>query len=82
MPYAAWVRENDAETIFNRIDTRRRGLSWKVYFDCEDSYSLTALIHYPAADGAGLPRILGGGHRGQRGRREEQRGRAEGERAG
>jgi phospholipase C len=47
VPYAAWVRENDAETIFNRIDAKRRGLSWKVYFDCEDSYSLTALIHYP-----------------------------------
>jgi phospholipase C len=47
VPYAAWVRENDAETIFNRIESKRRSLSWKVYFDCEDSYSLTALIHYP-----------------------------------
>ena len=48
VPYASWVKENAAETIFNRIDSRRRGLSWKIYFDCEDSYSLTGLIHYPA----------------------------------
>ena len=44
-PYSHWVHGNDGETIFERIAAK--GLSWKVYFDNEDVFPLTALIHYP-----------------------------------
>jgi phospholipase C len=44
-PFAHWVRHNDAETVFERIEAA--GLSWKVYFDEQDIFPLTALIHYP-----------------------------------
>jgi phospholipase C len=46
-PYAHWVTENRAETIFNRIESlNQRGLSWRVYYDPADVFSLTGLIHY------------------------------------
>jgi phospholipase C len=44
-PYAHWVTDNQAETIFERLEAQ--GLSWKVYFDRADVFSLTGLIHYP-----------------------------------
>ena len=44
-PYAHWVNDNNAETIFERIGAA--GLSWKIYFDEEDVFPLTVLIHYP-----------------------------------
>ena len=48
VPFAHWARRNSAETIFERIGSaRERGLSWKVYFDEEDVFPITALIHYP-----------------------------------
>lgn len=47
-PYAHWVTDNRAETIFNRIDAvGNPQLSWQVYFDQDDVVSLTGLIHYP-----------------------------------
>jgi phospholipase C len=47
-PYTNWVFKNTAETIFNRIEScRRKGLSWKVYFDKQDIFSATALLHFP-----------------------------------
>ena len=51
-PYSAWVKENNAETIFDRIDgLQRKGLSWKVYWDRADAIPLTALIHFPRLRG-------------------------------
>jgi phospholipase C len=48
LPNAFWIKDNTAETIFNRIsDARRRGLSWRVYWDPADGISLTGLIHFP-----------------------------------
>ncbi len=44
-PFAHWARHNSAETIFERIEAK--GLAWKVYFDDQDVFPLTALIHYP-----------------------------------
>ena len=44
-PFAHWARHNSAETIFERIEAK--GLAWKVYFDEQDVFPLTALIHYP-----------------------------------
>ena len=44
-PYAHWVHDNNAETIFERIEAA--GRSWKIYFDEEDVFPLTVLIHYP-----------------------------------
>ena len=44
-PFAHWARHNDAETIFERIAAK--GRSWRVYFDDQDVFPLTALIHYP-----------------------------------
>lgn len=47
-PYSSWVKENNAETIFNRIDSvKQRGLSWRVYYDRADGIPLTGLIHFP-----------------------------------
>jgi phospholipase C len=42
------VKENSAETIFNRIDaTKNAALTWRIYYDKHDVFPLTALIHYP-----------------------------------
>lgn len=47
VPFDKWV-ENDHDTIFNRIEEARdRGLSWAVYYDAEDVFPLTLLIHFP-----------------------------------
>lgn len=46
-PYPKWLTGNNAETIFNRIDSlKEKGLTWKIYFDKQDIFSLTGLIHY------------------------------------
>ncbi len=46
-PLEKWVH-NDNETLFNRIqDATHRGLSWAVYYDAEDVFPLTLLIHFP-----------------------------------
>jgi len=46
-PYVHWVTANTAETIFDRIDAAKDpALTWKVYYDPQDIYSLTALIHF------------------------------------
>jgi len=48
LPNSHWLKDNTAETIFNRIDDARRcGLSWRVYWDPTDGFSLTAVIHFP-----------------------------------
>ena len=44
-PYVSWVSGNQSETIFNRMQSK--GISWRVYFDREDAFSLTCLIHQP-----------------------------------
>ena len=44
-PYAHWVNDNNAETIFERLEAA--GHSWRIYFDVEDVFPLTVLIHYP-----------------------------------
>ncbi|WP_445270189.1 alkaline phosphatase family protein [Streptomyces sp. DSM 41634] len=44
-PVKNWVLENDAETIFNRLE--RHGRTWKVYVAEPDRFSITGLIHYP-----------------------------------
>lgn len=44
-PVKNWVLENDAETIFNRLE--RHGRTWKVYVAEPDRFSMTGLIHYP-----------------------------------
>lgn len=44
-PYVDWISGNQSETIFNRMQSK--GISWKVYFDREDAFSLTCLIHQP-----------------------------------
>lgn len=47
-PYSTWIKENNAETVFERIEAERAsGLSWKIYFDKIDGASLTGLIHFP-----------------------------------
>lgn len=40
-----FVRDNTAETIFERLDAA--GLEWRVYCDPPSRYSLTGLIHAP-----------------------------------
>jgi phospholipase C len=51
-PYSAWVKGNDAETIFDRIEAvKERGISWKVYFDETDGIPLTGVIHFPRLRG-------------------------------
>ena len=42
--YAKWPLHNTQETIFNRL--QKHGRSWRVYFDAEDIFSLTLLIHF------------------------------------
>ena len=42
--YAKWPLHNTQETIFNRLE--KKGRSWRVYFDGEDVFSLTLLIHF------------------------------------
>ena len=44
-PYAHWVKQNNAETIFELLEAS--GRSWKIYFDEEDVFPLTVLLHYP-----------------------------------
>ena len=41
-PYARWVKQNTAETVFERLDG-----SWRIYYDLEDIVPLTVLIHFP-----------------------------------
>jgi phospholipase C len=43
-PYAHWIRQNDAETVLERMQAK--GLSWRIYFDDRDVFPLTGLIHY------------------------------------
>ena len=44
-PYDSFPRQNDAETIFERLDAA--GLSWRVYVDPGMSFSITGMIHTP-----------------------------------
>jgi phospholipase C len=47
-PYSFWIKENTAETIFDRIDAAKNpALTWKIYFYEQHVSSLTALLHYP-----------------------------------
>ena len=44
-PYESFPAQNDAETIFERLDAA--GLSWRVYVDPGMPFSLTGMIHTP-----------------------------------
>ena len=44
-PATKWLMNNDAETIFNRLEDH--GKSWKVYVAEPMQFSATAVIHYP-----------------------------------
>ena len=44
-PYDRFPTQNDAETIFERLEAA--GLSWRVYVDPGQPFSLTGLIHAP-----------------------------------
>jgi phospholipase C len=44
-PYSDWVKGNDAETVFDRMNASK--VSWKVYYDKEDVFPVTAAIHFP-----------------------------------
>ena len=44
-PVKKWISNNDAETIFNRLE--QHGKTWKVYVGEPDRFSATGLIHYP-----------------------------------
>ncbi len=44
-PIGHWIKDNVAETIFNRLE--QHGRSWKVYVEGETGASLTGLIHWP-----------------------------------
>jgi len=44
-PVKNFLLENDAETIFNRLE--QHGRTWKVYVAEPDRFSLTGMIHYP-----------------------------------
>ena len=44
-PYDSFPRQNDAETIFERLDAA--GLSWRVYVDPGMPFSITGMIHTP-----------------------------------
>jgi phospholipase C len=44
-PVKKWLAENNAETIFNRLEDH--GKTWKVYVAEPDRFSATGLIHYP-----------------------------------
>ena len=53
-PVRKWFTENDAETIFERLEAH--GKTWKVYVMEPMPLSFTGVIHYPAAEGpAGHP---------------------------
>jgi phospholipase C len=43
-PFDKWLK-NDNETIFNRLEAI--GKDWAIYFDEEDVFPLTLLIHFP-----------------------------------
>ncbi len=44
-PATKWLTNNDAETIFNRLEDH--GRTWKVYVAEPMQFSATAIIHYP-----------------------------------
>ncbi len=44
-PAKKWLTDNDAETIFNRLEAH--GRTWKVYVSEPMQLSATGLIHYP-----------------------------------
>ena len=44
-PVKKWISNNDAETIFNRLE--QHGKTWKVYVGEPDRFSVTGLIHHP-----------------------------------
>ena len=47
-PFSFWTKQNDSETIFNRIEEcQHRNLSWGIYYDPNDAVPLTLLLHYP-----------------------------------
>jgi len=48
-PVTKWFTENDAETIFERLE--RHGRTWKVYVMEPMSLSFTGIIHYPRLKG-------------------------------
>jgi phospholipase C len=52
-PYENFPRQNDAETIFERLDAA--GLSWRVYVDPGMPFSVTGLIHAPAVQAVRHP---------------------------
>ena len=43
-PAKKWLTENDAETIFNRLE--EHGKTWKIYVAEPMQFSATAIIHY------------------------------------
>jgi phospholipase C len=44
-PPGSFPKQNDAETLFDRLDAA--GMSWRVYCDPPSHYSLTGVIHAP-----------------------------------
>jgi phospholipase C len=44
-PATKWLTQNDAETIFNRLEDH--GKTWKIYVAEPMRFSATAIIHYP-----------------------------------
>ena len=44
-PASHWVKDNTAETIFDRLEAH--GRTWKVYVEGDTGASLTGLIHWP-----------------------------------
>jgi phospholipase C len=48
-PPGSFPKQNDAETLFDRLDAA--GLSWRVYCDPPSHYSLTGVIHAPRLAG-------------------------------
>ena len=44
-PATKWLTQNDAETIFNRLE--EHGKTWKVYVGEPMQFSATAIIHFP-----------------------------------
>jgi hypothetical protein len=53
-PMGKWLTDNDAETIFDRLEAH--GKTWKVYVMEPMPIAFTGVIHFPRAEGpAGHP---------------------------
>lgn len=44
-PYGHWIKDNTAETLFDRLEAH--GKTWKIYVHEPEVISFTALIHWP-----------------------------------